>query len=225
MHGFLIPAFAPFGEALLLGLTTGPVCLASCGPAVVPWMLAQRASAGSQSRRLLLFLMARLGGYLLFAAGVWLLGAAVLRALAGGAWTMGVIQILLAASLVVFAVGRPRRGCGHACSGAELVRIGEPVGRERAGALTLGFLTGINFCPPFLVAGVRAVQLATLPATLIFFVSFFVGTAVWFTPYFFLGLVKRTEACVLVARITAVLLACWYGFSGLSILIARLIHG
>ena len=42
------------GEALLLGLATGPVCMASCGPVVVPWLLAQsedeRASASTDVR-------------------------------------------------------------------------------------------------------------------------------------------------------------------------------
>jgi hypothetical protein len=186
-------------------------------------MLAQPAAVRSHSKQLLLFLVARLAGYLLFAVGVWALGTAVMHALAGRPWTMGGIQVLLAISLLVFAAGWPRRR-RHEKQNAELVHIGEPVRHKRSGALTLGFLTGINFCPPFLVASVRGAQLPTLPATLIFFLSFFAGTAVWFTPYFFLGLVKRTETCVLVARITAVLLACWYGISGFSILIARLIH-
>jgi sulfite exporter TauE/SafE len=224
IHFIPIPAFASIGEALLLGLTTGPVCLASCGPAVVPWMLAQPSSVRSQSKQLLLFLVARLAGYLLFATGVWVLGTTMMRAFAAHTWTMGAIQVFLAASLLVFAAGWPRLR-RHEKQNAELVHIGKPIRQKRSGALTLGFLTGINFCPPFLVASVRGAQLLTLPATLIFFLSFFAGTAVWFTPYFFLGLVRRTQTCVLVARITAVLLACWYGISGISILIARLIHG
>jgi hypothetical protein len=39
----------------------------------------------------------------------------------------------------------------------------------RSGALALGFLTGINLCPPFLVAGLRAAQLEHLSAALLFF--------------------------------------------------------
>ena len=34
-----IPAFATIGEAFLLGLTTGPVCLASCGRGWCPGCL------------------------------------------------------------------------------------------------------------------------------------------------------------------------------------------
>jgi hypothetical protein len=91
--------------------------------------------------------------------------------------------------------------------------------------VALGFLTGINLCPPFLIAGVQAVQLGSLAGTLGFFACFFVGTAVWFVPFAALGLVRRTEPFVLVARMAAGLLACWYGLMGIVILIERIVYG
>jgi hypothetical protein len=59
----------------------------------------------------------------------------------------------------------------------------------------------------------------------LFFFCFFAGTAVWFIPFLSLGFLKRTPAVVAVARMVAVLLAFWYGFSGVSILIERTFHG
>lgn len=215
---------ASAGEALVLGLTTGPVCLASCGPAVLPWMLVQAQGVRVQSRQLSLFLAARLAGYLVFAAAVWLVGASIPRAWSGRSWMFGAIELLLAVALVVYAVGWPRRH-SPAATRDKLVQIGEAEKARPTGALALGFLTGINLCPPFLVAGVRAAQLASLPAALLFFACFFMGTAVWFVPFLSLGVVQRTPALVIVARMVAVLLACWYGFSGISILIERGIYG
>ncbi len=227
---------ASAGEALVLGLATGPVCLATCGPVVVPWMMVQPRGVRGHSRQLGLFLAARLAGYLVFATAVWLVGSAIPRAWIGRTWLMGGIEVLLAAALVFYAVGWPHRGCAAANPAnaqawarqggtGELVRIGEPPRSLRSGALALGFLTGINLCPPFLVAGVRAAQLEHLSAALLFFVCFFVGTAVWFLPFLSMGFVQRTPAVVTVARMVAVLLACWYGFSGFSILIERTFYG
>jgi len=227
---------ASAGEALVLGLATGPVCLATCGPVVVPWMMVQPRGVRGRSRQLGLFLAARLAGYMVFAAAVWLVGSSIERAWTGRTWLMGGIELLLAAALVVYAVGWPHRRCAAANSahapaserhGAAdgLVRIGEPPRSLRSGALALGFLTGINLCPPFLVAGVRAAQLEHLSAALLFFVAFFAGTAVWFLPFLSMGFVQRTPAVVTVARMVAVLLACWYGFSGVSILIGRTMYG
>jgi hypothetical protein len=232
---------ASAGEALVLGLATGPVCLATCGPVVVPWMMVQPRGVRGHSRQLGLFLAARLAGYMVFATAAWLVGSSIQRAWTGRAgigqsWVMGGVELLLAAALVVYAVGWPHRRCAaanpayaqasarHGATGG-LVRIGETPSGRRSGALALGFLTGINLCPPFLVAGVRAAQLEHLSAALVFFVCFFAGTAVWFLPFLSMGLVQRTPAVVTVARMVAVLLACWYGFSGVSILIERTFYG
>ena len=230
----------------MLGLATGPVCLATCGPVVVPWMMVQPRGVRGHSRQLGLFLAARLAGYMVFATAVWLVGSSISRAWIGHAgpgragigqsWLMGGIELLLAAALVVYAVGWPHRRCAaanpayaqasarHGEAGG-LVRIGEPPRSLRSGALALGFLTGINLCPPFLVAGVRAAELEHLSAALVFFVCFFVGTAVWFLPFLSMGFVQRTPAVVTVARMVAVLLACWYGFSGVYLLIERTFYG
>jgi len=209
----------------VLGLATGPVCLATCGPVVVPWIMVQPQGVRGHSRQLLLFLAARLAGYLVFACAAWLVGSAIPHSWTGRSWLMGGIQILLAAALVVYAAGWPHRRCAVAKTTANLVQIGEAPVTKRSGALALGFLTGINLCPPFLVAGVRAAQLAHLSAALLFFFCFFAGTAVWFIPFLSLGFLKRTPAVVAVARMVAVLLAFWYGFSGVSILIERTFHG
>jgi len=213
---------ASAGEALLLGLATGPVCVASCGPVVLPWMLAQPQGFRSHGRQLALFLTARLAGYLLFAAAVWSVGAAIPRSWIGRSWILGTIQVALAGALLFYAAGWPRRR--HAASPNHLVQIGEVPRARPTGALALGFLTGVNLCPPFLVAGVRAAQLASLTGSLLFFTFFFVGTAVWFLPFVSLGWLRRTPAIVTVARMTAALLACWYAFSGVSILIERAVY-
>jgi len=216
---------ASAGEALALGLAPAPVCLASCGPVVTPWIMLQPKGVGAHGRQMALFLAARLAGYLVFASAVWLAGAAIPRAWSGRSWVFGGIEVLLALALAAYAVGWAQRRCATGEPKSVLVRIGEVPPAKPAGALALGFLTGINLCPPFLVAGVRAAQMAQLWAALVFFGCFFVGTAAWFLPFLSLGFLKRTPAVVAVARMVAALLACWYGFSGISTLVERGIYG
>ncbi|MFY9746489.1 MAG: sulfite exporter TauE/SafE family protein [Acidobacteriaceae bacterium] len=219
-------------EALVLGLVTGPVCLASCGPVVLPWMLVQPHGVRAHARQLAIFLASRLLGYLLFASAIWFAGAALSRSWSGRTWMFGGIQVLLAAGLLVYAVGWPHAHCSLARR-PKLVQIASAASTEAeaaqrprpSGAAALGLLTGINLCPPFLVAGLRASQLPSLSAALLFFSVFFVGTAVWFVPFLSLGVVRRTPSFLTVARMVAVLLACWYGYSGASILIERAVYG
>jgi hypothetical protein len=217
--------FANVGEALALGLTTGPVCLAACGPVVVPWMLTQARGVRANSGQLTIFLAARLLGYLLFAGSAWLAGSTLSPKWSAGSWLFGGTQLLLAAALVVFVAGWPHRACSGERAQAHLIQIGSTAKPPLTGAATLGLLTGISLCPPFLVAGVRASQLPSLPAALLFFAMFFVGTVVWIVPMLALSFVRRNASIVLVARITAVLLAGYYGFVGISTLIARFLHG
>jgi hypothetical protein len=212
-------------EALALGLATGPVCLASCGPVVVPWMLTQAGDGRGSAVQLAIFLGGRLTGYLLFAGAAWLAGTAISAQWTAGGWLFGCVQLALAVALLVFVAGWPHRRCMTGSSQNELVQIGRTAKKPSRGAATLGLLTGISLCPPFLVAGVRASQLHSLAAALLFFAMFFVGTALWMAPMLALGFIRRNPAILLVARISAVFLAGYYGIVGFSTLLVRFLHG
>jgi sulfite exporter TauE/SafE len=211
------------GEALVLGLASGPACVASCGPVIVPSLLAERTGLRVNSRYLSAFLATRLLGYLFFAAVAWGLGSLVSLRFQERSLTFATIHLLLGCALFVYAysVGRP---CAHARAGSELVTIGASKHRI-PGAAVLGFLTGVSLCPPFVVAGVRAAEAASLSAALFFFAAFFLGTSVWFVPLAAFGWVKRNEAVTTVARMAMVLIALYYLYTGLITLIGRRTYG
>ena len=213
-----------FGEALVLGLASGPACVASCGPVIVPALLAEHGGLRMNSRYLSLFLATRLLGYLLFAAIAWELGALVTIRSPTHSLLFALIHVLLGCALLAYAysVGRP---CAHACTGSELVTIGAWEKHKLPGAGVLGFLTGVSPCPPFVVASVRAAEAASIAAALLFFAAFFLGTSIWFVPFVGLGLVKRNEAVTTVARMAMVLIALYYFYVGLTMLVGRSGYG
>jgi len=213
-----VAAVAVLGEALVLGLASGPACIASCGPVLVPSLLAERSGLKLSSRYLALFLAARLAGYLLFAAMAWEAGALLTFSAPKRAFLFALIHILLASVLLRFAhaVGR---ACAHATAPAQLVTIGAPRNHPVPGAAVLGFLTGVSLCPPFVAAGVRAAEMASVAAALLFFTVFFAGTTVWFVPLAGMGWIRRNEAVTTVARMAMVLIALYYLVIGLSTLI------
>jgi len=213
-----------FGEALFLGLASGPACVASCGPVLVPSLLAEGSGLRLKSRYLSAFLATRLLGYLLFAAVAWELGALVSIPTSARSWIFAVIHLSLAAVLLRFAwsVGR---ACNHACASRELVTIGAAGKHRIPGAAVLGFLTGVSLCPPFVAAGVRAAEAANVTAAVLFFAVFFLGTSVWFVPFAGLGWVRRNEAVTTVARMAMVLIALYYFYAGLATLIGKRAYG
>ena len=68
-------------------------------------------------------------------------------------------------------------------------------------------------------------ELSSVVGALTFFAVFFVGTSVWFLPFVSLGCVRRNEAVTTVARMAMVLIAIYYGFLGLTMLIGRKAYG
>ena len=216
---------APFavGEALVLGLASGPACVASCGPVLIPSLLAQRSGVGLHARYLSAFLATRLLGYLLFAAVAWEVGSLVTLRATAHPLVFAVIHFALAAVLVLYtySVGR----CDHACATSGLVNIVPTKSPSLSGAAGLGFLTGISLCPPFVAAGVRAAEAASLATAMLFFALFFIGTAVWFVPFAGLGWVRRNEALTTVARMAMALIAFYYLFTGFILLSGRGAYG
>jgi sulfite exporter TauE/SafE len=215
-----------FGDALALGLASGPACLAACGPVLVPSLLAGQPGMLRNLRTVAVFLGTRLLGYLLFAVIAWQLGSLASLLVKPHPHLVGIVYALMAGVLVWYAWA-VKGNCAGTCSTSKLVTIeGKTDGRESgdvrksmAGVALLGFLTGLNFCPPFVVAGIRAAELGSLPGALLFFAIFFAGTSIWFVPFAGLGCVVRNQALVTVARMTMGLVALYYLALGLYMLL------
>ena len=203
-------------EALALGFASGPVCLAACGPVLLPWLAAEPRALAATGRLLGVFLGGRLAGYLAFAVAAWAAGAALpadagTRSLIFGLANLGV------ATLLGVSAAFPQRVCAAERTSADgrLCQI-EPANRfHPPAALTLGFLTGLNLCPPFVAAAVRAAETRNLAAACAFFLVFFVGTSVWFLPSLAVSSLRRFEAVPLLARMTMGVLALYYAYLGI----------
>lgn len=208
------------GEALLLGLASGPACVASCGPVVVPSLLAEGPGLRLNGRYLIAFLSSRLVGYLLFAAVAWELGLFVSLRSPASFVVVGVIHIVIALVLFryAFLTGRP---CTHAEAAPKLVTIGPAKIDRIPGAAVLGLLTGVSLCPPFIAAGIRAAQAANMIAAILFFAMFFLGTSIWFLPFTGMAWIRRNEAVRTVGRMAMVLIAVYYLFIGITTLLGR----
>jgi hypothetical protein len=187
-----------FAEAVLLGLSSGPACLASCGPVLLPWLAFEAHNARGTAIALGEFLAGRLGGYLAFAALAWWAGMVLPLNPRAHAVFFGIAHLGIAAALV-WHVFRPRRFCA---------------GHRAGGPLTLGFLTGINLCAPFVAAAVRATESPGLGHAVLFFTAYFAGTTVWFLPALGVTGLRRFGSLATIARYMLSLLAAYYAYLG-----------
>jgi hypothetical protein len=212
-------------EPLLLGFSSGLLCLAACGPVLLPWLAAEGSGLRGTGVLLGQFLAGRLAGYLGFATAAWAFGLVLPLPAGSNAAAFGAVHLALAATLALYAFSAPRPRAAACPGGLSIPRRRTLAGRFRScGPAALGFLTGLNLCPPFLVAGVRAAERHSLAGALEFFLLFFAGTLIWFLPFLGVGAVRRFTGLPIVARFTTIVVAAYYAYLGVITLGGALLH-
>ena len=203
---------ALFSEGFLLGLSTGFYCLASCLPLLAPYLLAEGRAAWKFNFYIFLqFLGGRFAAYMLFALLASLAGQAGQYALPG--WALpsamagcGLFMAFLAFSRV--------RGEGAPCL---LKKDLSPFLKRLP--LALGFVTGINVCPPFMAGFLRLLELADVLNGFAYFGGFFAATSLFISPVL-LGTPWLGRRASEIGRLTLLLAGLWYLVLGLKGLLA-----
>lgn len=197
---------ALFSEGFLLGLSTGFYCLAACLPLLAPYVLAEgRRGLASGFFIFLQFTAGRLAAYALFA----FLASAAGKA-GGGAPPWLLPAAMAACGLLMAGLAAARVG------GFSLCLLGRDLG-PLAGRLPalMGFVTGINACPPFAAGLLRLLQLADYSRGAVYFGGFFIATTLFTLPVL-LGTPWHSPRVAGIGRLTLLLAGAWYAFSGLS---------
>jgi hypothetical protein len=204
-------------EGFLLGLASGGVCLAYCAPVLVPYLLGEGRPIRRSAIAVGGFLGGRLAGYLAFAVLAWLTHRAVVDNLPHQKIVLGVATIALALLLVAYGFAGRSQQCP---AGARLGRL--PRRNSVLMPVLLGLITGVNVCPPFLMAFGNAAQFETLHRSLLFFAAFFVGTAVYVAPLPLIGVAGRHKATRMVGRLASGVVGLFYLYSGVVSMLAGL---
>ena len=209
----MIPALV--GKALLLGFSTGMFCAGFCVPLVAPLLLSdENRNVKRSATRVGLFLVGRLVAYLLFGLVFGALGDALSRVWGIKAVLLPLVYALLGVLMIVYGVVQsfPHVGLCRAVS----PRI--PSGWCLA---LVGFLAGINLCPPFLLAVTAVMDIGGALRGALFFFVFFLATSVYLLPLFFAGLVSRFSAVRFAGRVAAVLAGLYFLYLAASTALVR----
>jgi sulfite exporter TauE/SafE len=205
------------GQGFILGLSTGAVCVAYCGPVLIPYLMSESGGLKRSYLLVAVFLSGRLSAYLLTAVLAGLVGQSVVQQSETRTLFMGIAYMILSVMLIAYGLYRFKEIClGHTI---------KPVSEEKKGKdrfmipFTGGFLTGINICPPFLLAITGAVDSGTITGSILFFLAFFAGTSVFFLPMPVAGMFKRQHVLRIIGKFAALLAGILYFYKGLILLI------
>lgn len=205
-------------QGFLLGLANGATCLAYCAPALVPYLLGEGKNIRQNTFILCQFLTGRLLGYLIFAVVAGLAGHYIRLSPMNQELLLGAAYTIL--SVVMFVYSRttsPATSCAAHSLGGLKSQI--TANYPAIMPLLIGFLTGLNLCPPFLLVFAESIGTQTIFQSLLTFFTFFLGTTLYFLPTPFLGIFKSFVPLKSIGKMAAILMSAYYLYTGIVMLI------
>ncbi len=199
-------------EGILLGLGTGPVCLAYCGPVLLPYLLGENQNISKNFFYVTLFLTGRLSAYIAIGLIAGFAGKMFLQPNNLTLLLTGISYVVLSVLLIYYGFYR----FNQVCLGKTGIKIAHGDGRKMTYIvpLTGGALTGINLCPPFILAITEVAAAHNVTVSILFFIMFFIGTSLFFVPLPFLGFFKRQHVLRVVGKFAAILAGVTYLYKG-----------
>ena len=204
-------------EAFLLGISTGAYCFSQCGLVFIPFALSENGTNIRTNNQIVLeFLFGRFAAYSLAGLIVGFLGQTFnnkysffendsgLRIIIGSSYI--ILSVLLIVN--VFYYNKKNETC-------RFTRFK----KYSHFPFVLGIFTGVNICPPFILAITKAFETQSIMMGFSFFIIFYIATSIFILPLIFSGFLKRMEAVKIVARITSVLAGIYLGIQGIGYLI------
>lgn len=199
-------------NGLILGLTTGPICMMGCLPVLLSFTLGEnnnlsRAAVWGFIGK---FTAGRFVAYMFFGILAGFLGSVIGK----GLGTLGVISWLLMSVLLIL------YGLGVSFGELSLCRVTGRFVSDRKFPYVLGMLAGINLCPPFLLAFTYSVERSHNPVFgILFFFSFFIATTLYLLPAGFSGHIGRNELFSKIGKGASVLVGLLYFYQGIRLLV------
>lgn len=190
-------------KGILLGLSTGIFCLSWCVPVYTPLLLATVKSKKEIWLAFVKFSLGRLAAYMIFGALVGYFSEKISGLLVSKAINWAII--VLAVLMISYALGLT---VPH----SKLCRIIKKV----KVLFWAGFLTGINICPPFLLAITSGLKSGEVMNGVLYFFSFFIGTTVYLIPITFLGYLTKQKTLNQIATYSAILVGLIFLIYGLK---------
>ena len=205
----------------MLGLSLGAVCLGYCVPILAPYLLGEGKKIFRNVLDVGLFLLGRLAGYLLFGVLAWGIGEVFLMEANWRRIIIGSAYVILSLLLAFYGFYHS----GDACPAENAGRRFQGLKTKWLLAIPLfgGFVTGLNFCPPFLLAFTGAANTGTLGESLQFFLSFFLGTSIFFLPIPFIGFLRNFSALKIIGKLAAGVMGIYYLYLGITLLMGEMV--
>jgi cytochrome c biogenesis protein CcdA len=205
-------------ESLILGLSSGSACLATCGMVMFPYLMSGSAGVKKIVLDLLLFLLTRFVVYFLLATVAWYFGQALFTNPIVRNIVPGILYIVFAVMLVWYSISKNR----HRDCPAKIVKT---VNNHRLVPILLGIVNSLGFCPALFLILTQGAAQRTLLQSYIAFLAFFIGSSLWFLPLPLAGKIRKKEVLTNIGILATGLAGIIFMIKGITNLIGGIING
>ena len=171
-------------DSLILGLSSGSACLATCGMVMFPYLMAGSAGVKRIVIDLSLFLFARFVVYFILATLSWYFGQALFSNPVVRNIVPGILYIVFAVMLVWYSISKNRNPVCPA-------KIVKTVNNHRLVPIFLGIVNSLGFCPALFIIFTKGLHKEPLPQSYLAFLAFFIGSSIWFLPLPLAGKIRK----------------------------------
>jgi sulfite exporter TauE/SafE len=206
-------------EGFILGLSTGAVCLAYCGPVLIPFLLGEGGKVKQNYFSLFFFMSGRLVAYLITGWLAGTLGHAFLLNFRIYQGVIGMVYMMLSLLMIMYGFHRFK----EICLGSISKKVNNHFLIQWPFLVPMlgGILTGFNLCPPFLMAFAKAFDIGQVFGSVMLFFWFFLGTSVYFIPLPLIGFTRQKKILQIIGKFAAILAGLYYFYIGLILFIHR----
>ncbi|KNY27547.1 sulfite exporter TauE/SafE family protein [Pseudobacteroides cellulosolvens] len=201
------------GNGFFLGLANGTVCLAYCSPMLVPYLLAEGNSVKFNFLHMGQFLFGRLIGYILFGILSWTASQVFLGKFEDSSIIFGLLYIVFAAMMFFYGLSNTHKNCSAKKMNGFTSKLSEKL--PFLVPFIFGLITGINLCPPMLLVFTESMSMSSMINSVLFFITFFVGTMVYFLPLPLLGAFSNFMHLKTIGKMAAVVMSFYYLYIGI----------
>lgn len=192
-------------EGFGLGIATGLTCLTTCSPIYIPFLLSEKRSIWNSFLKVMEISAGRFIAYTAFGAIAGLAGSTISN-INRDIFT-SIAYILISTYLLVTAYRTHKRS--KMCVIPKFSKFTQ-------NAFLLGFITGINFCPSFLLAISEAIGLGGAFGGALLFIGFFGGTTIYLIPLIFVGGISKIKKMQGIAKYLSVIIGVYFLFVGIQ---------
>ena len=205
-------------DSLILGLSSGSACLATCGMVMFPYLMAGSAGVKRIAIDLSLFLITRFVIYFILATLAWYFGQALFSDQVVRNIVPGILYIVFAVMLVWYSISKNRNPDCPA-------KIVKTVNNHRLVPILLGLVNSLGFCPALFLILIKGAAQGTLVQSYFAFLAFFIGSSLWFLPLPLAGKIQKKEVLKKIGILATGLAGIIFMIKGITNLIGGLING